>query len=389
MTYDFETLVPAIDEVSPMRRRLDIMGYPKDSICYGVAEMKFPLFPDMARAAAGMVERGHLGYSGGYDEYYAAVARWMKRRHGWDILPEEIVQTFGVVQAIGICIRAYTDTGDGVLIQSPVYNPFAGQVTLNGRKAVENRLYFENGKYHIDFDDFEKKAADKNTKLFILCSPHNPVGRVWTTEELQKMSDICLRHGVLVVSDEIHFDIVYGGVHTVYATISPEAAENCVVCTAPSKTFNVPGLLTSNIIIKNKALREKFRKVMQLCCEFFNPIGVEACRAAYERGDQWVDEMREYIGENMQLLSRQAAERLPGAVVTQAEGTYLAWVDLSCLNMTDEKLAEFLRNKAQICVNLGYIYGDGGSGHIRINVGCPRRYVEEAVSRLCRAVEKL
>ncbi len=389
MKYDFETLVPALNEVSPMRRRLDKMGYSGDSICYGVAEMKFPLFPPMAKAAAGMIERGHLGYSGGYDEYFAAVSGWLKRRHGWDVLPEETLQTFGVVQAIGICIRAYTKPGDGVLIQSPVYNPFAGQVTLNNRKVVENKLYFEEGKYHIDFDDFEKKVADKDTKLFILCSPHNPVGRVWTRHELERMSEVCLRHGVLVISDEIHFDIVYGGVHTVYATISREAEENSIVCTAPSKTFNVPGLLTSNIVIKNKELRDKFKKEMQFCCEFFNPVGVEACRGAYESGDEWVDQMREYIGGNMRLLQDEMAKKLPETVVTKAEGTYLAWLDLSFLGMTDAELASFVKDRAKIAVNPGYIYGSGGSGHIRLNVGCPKRYVTQAVDRLSQAVREL
>ena len=386
MKYDFETLVPGIDEESPMRRRLDAGGYPQSCICYGVAEMKFPLFPDMAEAAKRVIDLGHLGYSAGYEEYYNAVSGWMQRRHKWSVKPEEMIQTYGIVQAIGVAIRAYTKPGDGVLIQTPVYNPFEGQIKLNGRQVVENKLYFENGKYHIDFTDFETKAADENTKLFVLCSPHNPAGRVWTRDELERMAEICLKYGVLVVSDEIHFDIVYGGIHTVYATISEKAAENSVVCTAPSKTFNVPGLITSNIIIKNEKLRNKFREELRHGCEFFNPVGIAACRAAYETGDTWVDEMREYIGGNMKLFADIVRDKLPQAVVTDVEGTYLAWVDLGYLGISDEVLMDRIKG-AGLCANPGYIYGEGGKGHIRLNLGCPRKYVEKAAELLLKAVE--
>ena len=385
--YDFETIVPEFGELSPMRRRLRQGGFPEDSICYGVAEMKFPLLPDISAAVCHMANKGWLGYSAGYDEYYDAVCAWMSRRHSWSTSPEEIVTTYGVVQAIGICVRAFTAPGDAVLIQMPVYNPFMSQIEGNGRKTVENRLVFDKKRYNIDFNDFEEKVKQNNIKMFILCSPHNPVGRVWSKNELKTMADICEKYGVLVISDEIHNDIVYGGEHTVFSNISPYCAENCVVCTAPSKTFNIPGLVTSNIVIKNKELRERFRAVQRREGEFINPVGVAACRAAYEKGDAWVDEMTRRIGKNMEILESEIERLVPGAVMTKAEGTYLAWVDMGFLGVSDETMMNAIKTRGGLCVNPGYIYGEGGRGHIRINIGCPEKYVYEAVRRLAKGIE--
>ena len=370
-----------------MRRRLDKGGFPKDSICYGVAEMKFKLLPEIVGAIKDIAENGWLGYSAGYDEYYNSVCSWMERRHNWQVKPEEIVQSYGVVQAIGISIRAFTKPGDSVLIQTPVYNHFFEEVEMNGRVPVDNTLIFTDGKYTIDFNDFEEKIKRNNIKLFFLCSQNNPVGRVWTIQELEKIADICEKYGVTVVSDEIHNDIVYGGKHTVYAKVSEAAADTCVVCTAPSKTFNIPGLVTSNIIIKNKTLREKFIKEQSLCGHFTNPVGVAACRAAYENGDKWVDEMTDYIGGNMKLLKSLLAKSLPKAVLAEAEGTYLAWADFSAYGLSDDELMRRVTEKGGISVNPGFIYGEGGKGFLRINVGCPKRYVEEAVLRLKTALE--
>lgn len=387
--YDFETLVPAIDaDESPMKMRLKRGGFPDDVICYGVAEMKFKLLPELQEAACAMINNGYLGYSAGYPAYYDAVCGWMKRRHNWEISPEWLVQTYGVVQAIGICIRALTEEGDAVLVQTPVYNHFMEEVETNGRKVVENTLKFVDGRYEIDFDDFEKKIKENNVKMFVLCSPHNPLCRVWTYEELEKIAEICVENNVIVVSDEIHNDIVYRGEHTVYARISEAAADNCVVCTAPSKTFNVPGLATSNIIIPNKELREKFLQETYKGCFFVHPVGIAACRAAYEYGDQWTDEMCVQIRTNMDTLEKRLAEHIPEAVLTKADATYLAWIDLSFLGVDDEKLMEAVKN-AGLCVNPGHVYGETGKGHIRLNVGCPERYVEQAVLLLKKAVDSL
>lgn len=385
--YDFDTLVPEIYAPSPMRRRLDMGGFPKDSICYGVAEMKFKLLPEIIQAVKTVTENGWLGYSAGYEEYYSAVCSWMERRHDWQVTPDELVQSYGVVQAIGISIRAFTNPGDSVLIQTPVYNHFFEEVEMNGRVPIDNTLIFADGKYTIDFNDFEEKIKKNKIKLFVLCSPHNPVGRVWTVQELETMANICEKYGVIVVSDEIHNDIVYGGAHNVYANVSEAAADNCVVCTAPSKTFNVPGLVTSNIIIKNKTLREKFIKEQSLCGHFINPVGIAACRAAYEYGDKWVDEMAAYIGENMNLLKSQLAQSLPKAVLAEAEGTYLAWADFGAYGLGDDELMRRVTEIGGFCVNPGHVYGETGKGFLRINVGCPKKYVEEAVVRLYKSLE--
>lgn len=387
--YDFKTLVPEIDaKESPMRRRLDFGGFPEDVICYGVAEMKFKLLPELMDAASAMITNGYLGYSMGYPEYYDAVCSWMKRRHKWDVLPEWLVQTHGVVQAIGICIRALTNEGDSIIVQTPVYNHFMEEVETNNRRVVENVLVFRDGRYEIDFDDFEKKVTENNVKMFVFCSPHNPVGRVWSYEEISKIADICVRNNVIVVSDEIHNDIVYRGEHTLYACISEAAANNCVVCTAPSKTFNIPGLSTSNIIIPNKALRDKFKSESLKGGAFINPVGVAACRAAYEHGDAWTDEMCQQIKTNMETLEKCLSEHIPEAVLTKAEATYLAWIDLSFIGVDDETLMDAVK-KAGLCVNSGHVYGETGKGHIRLNVGCPEEYVEKAVQLLKKAVDSI
>ncbi len=388
MTYDFETLVPAIDAESPMRSKLRTGGFPDEMIDYGVAEMKFKLFPEMKSAILGVTESEILGYVAADQSYYDAVCGWMKRRHGWDVLPEEIYQTYGVVESIGICIRAVTAPGDNILIQSPVYNPFAAQIRSNGRNVIENELVFKNGRYEIDFSDFEEKA--KKVSMFILCSPHNPVGRVWTREELSRISEICLNNGVTVLSDEIHSDIVYRGKHTPFAVLSEKASENCIVCTAPSKTFNIPGLITSNTIIKNKSLREACIEERDLSIgHFINPIGTAACRAAYLSGDEWVDELCSYIAENASVMKARLAEKVPGAVMADMEGTYLAWIDLGFTGLFGDELEHFIKKEALLPVNMGAVYGGDSSGFIRVNIGCPRRYVEAFVDKLAEALSRL
>lgn len=386
MAYDFETLVPAIDADSPMRRQLKAGNYPDDVIDYGIAEMKFPLFSKVSDGIVDLLKNGVLGYSAGNDEFYAAVCSWMKKRHNWDILPEYINQTYGVVQAIGISIKAFTNPGDGILIQTPVYNPFSMQIESNGRTIVRNPLKFVNGRYEIDFADFEEKV--KQVKMFIICSPHNPVGRVWTKEELKKMADICLANNVLVLSDEIHSDLVFGAEHTVFATISEEMSENCIVCTAPSKTFNIPGLITSNIIIKNEELRNKFVAERNKCISHYvNPVGCTACRCAYETGEEWVDELCQYIKGNYLTLKKLLQEKVPGAVLTEMEGTYLAWIDMSFLGYDYDTLVKFFKEEACLPVNMGYTYGEEGKSFVRVNIGCPRRYVEDFVNRLEKAIK--
>ena len=387
MAYDFETLLPAINDDSPMRRQLKAGGFPDDVIDYGVAEMKFQLLDDVKKSIVGLVENGVLGYSAGDDRYDAAVKSWMKSRHGWDVESQWITQTYGIVQAIGISIRALTNPGDKILIQTPVYNPFAAQIKSNGRTVVENPLTYTGSRYEIDFDDFEKKIKD--VKMFILCSPHNPVCRVWSKEELSKMASLCAEKGVVVVSDEIHNDLVYGREHTVFATVSQEAADISIICTSPSKTFNIPGLTLSNIIIKNEDLRAKFKAQAELTVgHFVNPVGARACTSAYEHGAAWVDELCSYLEGNYETMKKLLAEKVPGAVLTEMEGTYLAWIDMSFLGYDYDRLEKFITKEALLPVNMGLRYGDSAANHIRVNIGCPRRYVEDFVDRLAKAVNE-
>lgn len=386
MAYDFETLVPEIDAPSPMRTLLNSEGIPADRIDYGVAEMKFKLFPDIEKAIIETAKRNVLGYSAADDEYYSALTAWLKRRHGLDIKPEYVRQTYGIVVAIGICIRAFSEPGDNILIQTPVYHPFAINIKRNGRKVVESTLVLKDNRYEIDFADFEEKA--KTAKMFILCSPHNPIGRVWTKDELAKMAEICLKHNVLIVADEIHNDIVYGAKHTIFPLAHKDIYDNCILCTAPSKTFNIPGLITSNIIIKNEALREKFTEERDRSIgHYTNPIGAAATTAALKNGDAWVDEMCEYIKGNYEYLESYLRGQIPQSNLIKMEATYLAWLDLRFLGLSDEEFKKFIFEDCKLYVNMGDMFGTGGSGFIRVNIGCPRRYVKEFVDIVKKAIE--
>ena len=389
MTYDFETLTPARDDAHPAWAAVRAKGITDpDTVCYGVAEMKFPLAPAITEALHSCVDTGYFGYMCNYGGQ--TVSDFYARRHGWRPDPSWITQTYGVVSAIAMSIRAFTAPGEGVLIQTPVYNPFAENIAANGRRVVENPLRRVGDRYEMDFDDLERKAAAPDVKLMVLCSPHNPVGRVWSREELERVHEICARNGVLVVSDEIHSDLTFGAKHTVYAALSPEAAQSCVICTAPSKTFNLPGLVTSNIIVPYAALRERFLHEKSLSIgHYINIPGLAAEAAAYTRCDAWLDELQGYLGENAALFRRLVQEKLPGAWTPAMEGTYLAWLDLSYLGLDDDALEKLVVENAQLMVNMGRIYGTGGAGFVRVNIGCPRRYVEKFVNRLAEAIGKL
>ncbi len=389
MKYNFDKVFPAPGTNSPMHKKLAKAGITGDTVCYGVAEMKFEMLPEITDAIIEKAKQGFLGYSADNDAYIPALKRWLKVRHDWDIEGEEVVNTHGVVTAIGIAIRALTKEGDGVMIQTPVYNPFAAQIIGNGRKVVENPLVRADDKYVIDFDDFEAKAKLDTTKMFVLCSPHNPVCRVWTREELERMDKICRENNVLVVSDEIHNDIVFDGEHTVFAKLSKEAEQNCIVCTAPSKTFNIPGLGLSNIIIKNPEIYKKYEEeASRSAGHYMNTLGMAAAAAAFTHGDEWVDEMCAYIKRNGEKLQEYLAEYLPQTWMPKMEGTYLAWVDFSFLGMTDEELEKFFKEEVKLSLNYGIRYGTGGSQFIRVNIACPERYVFDFVKKTADAIEK-
>lgn len=386
MKYDFEN---AHARVNMEAAKWDAMGSaPAEGVVpLSVADMELLSPPQIIEELKRTAEFGMWGYTQWGERYASAVRHWMSSRHGWDIQPDWIVQTNGVVQALYAAVRAYTDPGDGVLLITPVYPPFYQAVEQNGRRIVESPLLLENGRYQVNFTDFEEKA--RTCRMFILCSPHNPVGRVWTPEELRRIGDICLKYNVLVVSDEIHFDLIMPGhQHTCYATLGDAYAENCVVCTAPSKTFSLAGLCVANILVPNAGLRNKLARQVSLSgCNTFSIFGLRALEAGYTQCADWVDQLNEHIWGNYLYLKKFMAQHFPGVWVAQLEGTYLGWFDCRCFGMDGHTLGDFLRAEAQLYLNDGYVFGPAGDGFQRINLACGRAVLENALERLRRAVE--
>lgn len=389
--YDFETVIPRRDSGSMKWREMEPYHCPDDIIPFSVADMELKNMPEVVEGLKTFLDNSVMGYSNPTDAYKDAVAGWMKRRHNWEIQPQWIVDTPGVINAFFAAVNAFTQPGDGVLLTTPVYYPMYMAAERNGRQVVSSPLRNDDGVYHIDFEDFEAKAKDPNTKLFLLCSPHNPSGRVWTREELERMGRICLDNGVLVCSDEIHNDLVLPGhTHTVFASISEEFAQNCLVCTAPSKTFNLAGLQTSNIIIPNQELQDRFME--ELKRHDGNPkcniLGLEACRLAYTHGDQWLDQLLALIDTNRQLVVDFLAKEFPMVKVTPLEGTYLLWMDFRALNIEAKELARILREDGYLFFDDGFIFGDAGAGFERWNLACPTAYITPALERLKKALHK-
>lgn len=354
-------------------------------ISFSVAEMRLNLAPGIVEGMHKIVDNQCFGYAPpDKDRYDKAVKNWMKERHNWDIDMDWVIQTSGVVTAMGMAIRALTAPGDGVIIQSPVYPPFSGSIQNNGRKVVDNPLKLIDGKYYMDFDDLEEKARE--AKLLMLCSPHNPVGRVWSEEELKKLGEICLKHDLYVLSDEIHFDLDFTGFHKVLIQAVPDLTDKVIICTAPSKTFNLAGNGLSNIIIPGKETREKFAADANLHCgHYLGTFAYASTTAAYETGGEWLDNLLLHLLKNRSVLVSRLKEIVPEAVVYPLEGTYLQWIDLSCLHMTQEDLMKKL-DSALVFVNDGATFGEGGQGHIRFNLACPTACIEEAMDRLEKAL---
>ena len=359
-------------------------GMPEDVLPLWVADMDFKTSSYVQDALNRQIEHGIFGYSESKDEYFEAVSGWMKRHHDWDVSKDWLVKTPGVVFALAMAVQTFTDPGDKVLIQLPVYYPFSGVIKGNGRVVVSNTLiYGEDNRYHIDFDDFEKKIVDENIKLFFLCSPHNPVGRVWSKEELIRLGDICYKHHVIVVSDEIHADFVFNGKHQVFANLKKEYEEITITCTAPSKTFNLAGLQVSNVFIANPKLRKAFCKQIDIAgYSQLNVMGLVACEAAYRDGDEWYEAMLKYVKSNIDFTRKYVEENLPGVTMAEHEGTYLVWLDSRDTGLDVEQLEHMIVHEAKLWLDSGKIFGDNGKGFQRINVACPRSVLEEALSRI-------
>jgi len=359
-------------------------GKPADVLPLWVADMDFKTSSFILDALEERARHGIFGYTETREDYYEALAGWMKKHHELEIRPEWVLKTPGVVFALAAAVKAYTEPGDYVLIQQPVYYPLTEVVRDNERIVVSSDLVAEDGYYRIDFDDFEAKITEYHVKLFMLCSPHNPVGRVWTREELARLADICARHGVIVVSDEIHEDFVYPGhKHVPFLTVDERAKDFCVTCTSVSKTFNLAGLQIANILIPNQKLRRAFRKQIQAAgYSQLNAFEVTACKAAYQFGEEWYQAAWKYIQGNLAFLKEYLAKELPEIKVIEPEGTYLVWLDFRAYGLCGEELSEKILTQAKLWLDDGHIFGKTGTGFERINLATSRSVIKEALERL-------
>ena len=393
MAYNFETVGKRYHTGSRKWNELLASGVREDEdiIPFSVADMEFETAPEIVTAIKEEVEHYVLGYANPTREYLDTVCRWMRERHGWDARPEWILPEHGIVDAFFNAVKIFTQPGEGVMLMTPVYYPMYRAVNDNSRVLVDCPLVYKGDRYEIDFADFERKATDENTKLLILCSPHNPIGRVWRRDELEHIAEICLKHHVLVLSDEIHFDLVMPGHrHIVYASLSEEAANNCIVCTAPSKTFNLAGLQTSNIFVPNPALREQYMAGLKRgnpnpkC----NILGYRACEAAYKHSAPWLEQAIRVIDTNRKLVADFMAREFPQVQVIDLEATYLLWMNWRGLGLDSRELERINHQEARLFFDECYIFGAQGDGFERWNLACPTRYIREALERMKTAYKK-
>lgn len=357
-----------------------------------VADMDFESPPEVVEALIRRAQHGVFGYTAPMPEYFQAVVDWSAARHTWRIMPDWIVPAPGIVPALNLIIQTFTEPGDGVIVQKPVYYPFMRSIKNNGRAVINNPLKLEGSRYRFDVDDLARKAQDPAVKILILCSPHNPVGRVWTRDELERIGDICLSRDILVVSDEIHCDLLYPGHrHVPFGSISDELLMKSIVCTAPSKTFNLAGLQTANLVIANPDLRQRYKRTIErLGLTWPNLFGAEALTAAYRHGGEWLDRLMEYLGGNLAFLKEFIAGNMARVKVIEPEATYLVWLDFREYGMDTEALKLLLRDKACLALDDGFIFGSPeGNGFERINIACPRTILEEALTRMHKALAGL
>ena len=353
-----------------------------------VADMDFRTAPAIIETLRRRVEHGIFGYTKVPQNYYDAIVSWFINRHQWEIDSQWIIYTSGVVPAISAIIKAMTIPGDKIIVQTPVYNCFYSSIRNNGCRMIANNLIYQEGRYTIDFDDLELKAADPETKLLLLCNPHNPVGRVWTSEELQRIGDICLQNGVFIIADEIHCELTYEGHnYTPFASLSEEFRLRSATCISPSKAFNLAGLQIANIVAADGNIRSRIDRAINdnEVCDV-NPFGVIATIAAYEKSEEWLDALRKYLWENYTYVRYFFKRHLPQYSVLPLEGTYLVWIDCRAAGIGSDNITSCLQNKQKLMVNSGTLYGPGGEGFIRLNIACPRKLLIDGLVRLAKVL---
>lgn len=387
--YNFDTIV---DRTNTQSLKYDFAvqrGKPADVKPFWVADMDFEIPQELKERLVERVNHGIFGYSESDESYFEALKHWFEDRFQWSIQQEWLVKTPGIVFALAMAVRAFTKEGDGVLINQPVYYPFSLVIDDNDRKLVNVPLIYRDHSYSIDFEGIEKAIVEHNVKLFLLCNPHNPVGRVWTEEELKRLGDICISHNVLIVSDEIHADFVWDGhEHTVFANLGESYAQQTIICTAPSKTFNIAGLQVSNIFIPNATLRRRFvKEINKAGFSQLNTMGLVACQGAYEVGAPWLDELKVYLQDNIQFTLDYFAQHFPKMTMLRPEGTYLMWFDCSRLPLTPEERETWILEDAKLWLDSGSMFGKDGEQFERINVACPRSVLVDGLESLRRAYE--
>ena len=388
--FDFDTV---IDRKNTACLKYDFAGeygVPEDTLPFWIADMDFKVADCITDALRDRVEHGIYGYSDTGISYFRALAGWEKKHFNWDIRPKWLIKTPGVVPAINIAVKALTEENDAVLINQPVYYPFYTAITQNNRKLINSPLILEDGHYEIDFADLEEKIKTHKVKAAILCSPHNPVGRVWTKEELHAYAEICRKYNVTVICDEIHADFVFKGhKHIPFASVSKDAADRSITCTAPSKTFNIAGLQTSNILIPNESIRNKFKAVLDsFGYERPNVMGIIAAEAAYRGGEEWLAAVWEYIENNLAFTKKFLADKLPKMKLIEPEGTYLLWIDCNAYDITDKELENKLLYDAKLWLDMGSMFGPEGNKFFRFNIACPKSVLEKGLDRLAEAFKK-
>jgi cystathionine beta-lyase len=397
MKYDFDTVYDRTDTDSAKWGAIKEVFGRDDVIPMWVADMDFPTAAPIVEALKKRAGHPFFGYAMPGKSLIEAVVDRMKRKFGWHIEPEWVVFTPGIIPALSIAVRSLTHPGDEIILQEPVYYPFFGVVKGGGCQIVHNRLKLARGRYAMDYADLEAKfqpegrmADHTRVKAIILCNPQNPIGRVWRREELKRMGEIVIGHGAVVISDEIHCELIYQGYkHTPFAKISAEFAQNSIVCMAPSKTFNLPGLEASSVIIPNKKLRDDFNDARAGMVHGVNIFGMVAMEAAYRYGDEWLEQLLAYLQGNLEITMKWFKERVPWIKVIAPQGTYLLWLDCRGLGLDDRELQKFMREQARVGFDDGFMFGKGGSGFQRMNIACPRSILREALARIEKAVKAL
>lgn len=388
MKYNFDKIIKPVQSEKWCGRK-KIFGR-EDIVPMWIADMDFESPKPVVDAIVKRAEHSIFGYTFRPSSYSESIINWFSKRYNWQINKDWLNYSPGVVPALSFIALSFSHPGDKIIVQSPAYRRFFEVITPNGRQVLNNRLLLKNGKYIIDFDDFEKKASDSRAKLFFLCNPHNPVGRVWTREEIIKLGRICIKNNIIIVSDEIHSDLIYKGYkHVVFASISEEFAQNSIILNSPSKTFNLAGLQTSIVIIPNKKYYKIYdNKISSLKVGRSNVFGLVALEAAYNFGENWLEQLLEYLEGNLKYLTNFFKERVPKIKVIKPEGTYLVWLDCRQLALNDLELREFMIEKAKVGLLEGYKFGQGGEGFQRINIGCPRSTLKKSLERIEKAVNE-